>query len=317
MSRIDKPITELDLMAYADGWLDPLRRQVVEAHLAASPEDASMVEAIVEQNRMLQDALGGIAEEPLPPRFEAVLWCERQPVRQRPLMRVAAAAAMVIASGIGGWWLGASGTLGPDDARVPVFLQALAPEPEATMDNVATGLEAPVAPLDHEGGIETAPPWFSDRVTLELAAPSLGSSFAAPELQRLIDLDGRSTVRFELASPDGRPLALYLQTRPSETVTDLRLVENPAGATAYWRDGPLLWALKGEAAPAELEALARRIGVAIELTPRLGPADAEHTALPVPTGDLAQVHYAPADCANDCAAAPLVIEIGPVRVAGG
>jgi len=136
--------------------------------------------------------------------------------------------------------------------------------------------------------VETSPPWFSDRVTLELTAPSLGASFAAPEMQRLVDIEGRPTVRFEIAGPDGRPLALYLQTRPSAADGDVHVVDDPAGATAYWRDGPLVWALEGEVGQSELETLARRIGAAIEVAPRLGPVDAEHTGLPATVPALAQ-----------------------------
>lgn len=284
MSGEHDPITELDLMAYADGRLDPLRRRAVEAHLAATPHDAAAVEAIIAQNEALRRALGPIAEEPMPRRLEALLGAERRRAH-RPLLQAASIAALLVASGVAGWWLGASGQGG--GGTPPVFLQALAPE--RVGESVATVLDGPVAPLGSgEAVIETSPPWFSDRVTLELAAPSLGGSFAAPEMQRLVDIEGRPTVRFEIAGPDGRPLALYLQTRPSAETPDVHIVADPAGPTAYWRDGPLLWALKGEASDSELAALARRIGRAIELAPRLGPADAEHTSLPTAMPTLAR-----------------------------
>lgn len=283
MSGAHDPITELDLMAYADGRLDPLRRREVEAHLAAAPEDAATVEAIIEQNRTLREALAGVAEEPIPARLEAVLRGE-PPQPRRPWPQVAAVATLLVASGLGGWWVGARGT--DQTAAPPVFLQALAPEPAG--ESVHTGLDAPIAPLGNGEMVETSPPWFSDRVTLELTAPSLGASFAAPEMQRLVDIEGRPTVRFEIAGPDGRPLALYLQTRPSAAEGDVHLVDDPTGATAYWRDGPLVWALKGEVGQSELEALAKRIGAAIELAPRLGPVDAEHTSLPATVPALAQ-----------------------------
>lgn len=275
MSWQHDPITDLDLMAFADGQLDAARRATVEAHLATAPEDAAMVEAIMAQNEALRRTLLPIAREPVPERLKAVLERERRPVL-RPLAESAAVLALVAASGLAGWWLGQGRT--DVAAAPPAFLAGLTGSvASAPIGETATVAETMVA----DEVIETAPAWFSDRVTLELAAPSLGDSFSRPELQRLVEIEGRPTVRFELAGPEGRQLALYLQTRQPMAPAAPRLVEPDAAAhtapTAYWQDGPLVWALTGEAEGAELVALAERIAMAIELQPRLGPVDAEHT----------------------------------------
>ena len=91
MSWQHDPITDLDLMAYADGQLDAARRATVAAHLATAPEDAAMVEAIMAQNEALRRTLLPIAREAVPDRLKAVLERDRQPA-WRPLLQGAAGA---------------------------------------------------------------------------------------------------------------------------------------------------------------------------------------------------------------------------------
>jgi len=277
-----EPITDFDLMAYADGRLDPVRRRAVEAHLAENPDARALVESFVEQNESLRRSLAPIAAEPVPDRLTAVL---AAPPRRSPLpfLQAAAVLGLALMSGLGGWWLGSQA--GPVATIPPAFIAGVEPPASSIIGSLRPLGEpmAEAAGATETGMVETAAPWFTDRVTVELRAPALGDRFASPELQRLVEIDGRPTVRFELADRDGRSLALYLQTRPTTATPDIRIVEEAGGSTAYWQNGPLLWALSGELPGAELEALARHIGTAIELEPRLGTVDAEHTELrPLP-----------------------------------
>ncbi len=280
-------ITEIDLMAYADGRLDPVRRRAVEAHLANDPEAKALVMAFVEQNESLRRSLAPIAAEPVPDRLAAAL--EGPPPRSwRSALQAASVVGLAVLSGLGGWWLGTHAVTVA--ANPPTFLDNLEPRPTSTvlgslepLTRSTAGTTAETVRVPESGVVETAAPWFTDRVTVELRAPALGDHFASPEMQRLVEIDGKPTVRFELAGPDGRAFALYLQIRQNTERPDIHLVDGHAGSTAYWQDGPLSWALTGEAAGAELEAFAEHIGTAIELEPRLGTIDAEHTDLrPLP-----------------------------------
>ena len=286
MSFDQAPITELDLMAHADGRLDPVRRRAVDAHLAENPSARALVESFVEQNESLRRSLAPIAAEPVPDRLTAVLMASprRSPM---PLLQAAAVFGLALVSALGGWWLGSRTS--SVAATPPAFLVGVEPEASPVIGGLRplgqpTGEPmAEVAGSTETGLVETAAPWFTDRVTVELRAPALGDGVAAPERQGLVEIDGRPTLRFALAGPDGRSLALYLQTRPATATPDIRIVEQASGSTAYWQDGPLLWALTGASAGAELEALARHIGTAIALEPRLGTVDTEHTRLtPLP-----------------------------------
>ena len=263
------PITDLDLMAYADGQPDAARRQTVEAHLAATPDDAAMVEAIIAQNAALRLALAGIAEEPVPERLKAVLEREPRPLL-RPAVKAASLVGAIVASGLGGWWFAQDRGA---DTTPPAFLAALPATGGAVIE--ANGQSAAIV----EEAVETAAPSAADQLSLMLSAPGLGAGFSKPVAQQLVEIDGRPTVRFTMTEPDGRAMALFLQTRPSTAAPDIHLVDTPTGSTAYWQDGPLLWALTGEVEGVDLVALARHIGTAIDLEPRLGTADAEHTNL--------------------------------------
>lgn len=289
MSFDHHEITEFDLMAHADGRLDAARRRAVDAYLAGNPDARALVEAFAAQNERLRRALDPIAAEPVPDRLAAVL--ERTERQRAPAMlRAASIVGLAVMSGLGGWWLGASDrqpALQPGGSVPPAFLAGFEASPPSSgmLGSLEPLRRGPVETRADDAGlpepnlVERAAPWFTDRVTVELKAPALGASVAGPELQRLVTIDGEPTVRFELAGPDGRTMALYLQTRTSPTSPDIHIVESPTGSTAYWQDGPLLWALTGEVEGAELEALARDIGTAIDLEPRLGTADAEHTGL--------------------------------------
>jgi len=288
MSFDREPITALDLMAYADGRLDPVRRRAVEAYLAGHPEARGLVETFIEQNASLQHSLAPIAAEPVPDRLLAALEGQARSRSPLALLQAASVLGLAVLSGLGGWWFGSRAA--PVATTPPAFLAGLElPQVGTVLGSLAPRAESTGEPAGETAGpsepkvFERTAPWFTDRVTVELRAPALGDRVASPELQRLIEIDGKPTVRFELAGSEGRALALYLQTRPSSTAPDIRMVETSRGSTAYWQDGPLVWALTGDAAAAELQALAEQIGTAIELEPRLGTVDAEHTELePVP-----------------------------------
>lgn len=296
MSPQQDPITELDLMAYADGLLDPSRRREVEAHLLLIPDDRALVEEIVAQNVALRAGLEAIADEPVPPRLAAVLRREPRSI-VRPMAQVASIAAIAVLSGLGGWWLGA---LDQSRAHHP-FLQGFAANPADSLTELPETLAGEPVALAGEGAsapaavdsVQSTPPWFADQVVLELRAPDLGAAVAMPHWQRLIEIDGRPTVQLELAGPEGTRLSLYLQTRPSTEAPDVNVVEEAAGSTAYWQDGPLLWALTGETDGGSLEAMARQISGAVQLEPRLEPLEAELTRLGRPTWQAEAVASVP------------------------
>ena len=91
---------EHDLHAYIDDQLDPARRQWVEAWLAAHPEDARRVEGWRQDAQQLRAAFAGQGRGPMREQLEPARI--RRELRQRRRSRLATAAALLVALGVGG-----------------------------------------------------------------------------------------------------------------------------------------------------------------------------------------------------------------------
>jgi anti-sigma factor RsiW len=102
-----RPITEDDLQAFVDQRLESKRLAEVRAWLAEHPDVAARIDGYAQQRDTLRAALAPIAQEPLPTRLNLTGMIE---ARQRPRglpwwASVAAAVALVLAGGAGGWSL--------------------------------------------------------------------------------------------------------------------------------------------------------------------------------------------------------------------
>jgi len=91
---------EHDLHAYLDDQLDPARRQWVEAWLATHPEDARRVEGWRQDAQQLRAAYAGQGRGALPEQLDPTRI--RRDLRQRRRSRLATAAALLVALGVGG-----------------------------------------------------------------------------------------------------------------------------------------------------------------------------------------------------------------------
>lgn len=98
------PVGDDDLAAFVDERLAPERRAAVEALLAARPEVAQRVEAERAQRDELRARLAFKAEEPIPARLRIANIRAAQSGRRFARLRaVAAACALLVAGGLGGW----------------------------------------------------------------------------------------------------------------------------------------------------------------------------------------------------------------------
>src|SRR3990172_7379293 len=93
------PITEDELQAYIDGELPEDRRGDVEAWLATHPEDMARAAAWRAQNDAIRARYGGVANEPLPARFDL----DRLARSSRSWKLAAAVAVAFILGGAVGW----------------------------------------------------------------------------------------------------------------------------------------------------------------------------------------------------------------------
>ncbi|WP_371916252.1 anti-sigma factor, partial [Pseudomonas sp. R14(2017)] len=91
---------EDELHAFVDDRLEPARRAEVQAWLAANPQQAARVEAWRNDARRLRAALAGVGEQPGVATLD--LRQVQQRVRQRRQRRLASAAVLLLALGVGG-----------------------------------------------------------------------------------------------------------------------------------------------------------------------------------------------------------------------
>jgi len=73
-------VSEDEIQEYIDGRLSTSRRKEVEAYLAAHPERAAEVQALLRQQEALRRLGQDILNEPIPARFQEIL--RRIPKRQ-------------------------------------------------------------------------------------------------------------------------------------------------------------------------------------------------------------------------------------------
>jgi anti-sigma factor RsiW len=100
-----RPISEDDLHAFVDGFLDGARRSEVQAYLDTHPEVAAQVAAFQRQRDALRAAAAPIADEPIPPHLNLrhLMDARLRSGEWRSWRSMAAAVLLLVAGGIGGW----------------------------------------------------------------------------------------------------------------------------------------------------------------------------------------------------------------------
>lgn len=245
-------ISELDLLAYADGRLDAQRAREVEARLDRDPELRRMVTDFAQQNAELHAVFDRYAEQP-PPAVSSVLSGGAAPrsSRRAGVVRAMAATVLMAMTGVAGWWLG---TLkhGEESGAVASFIdQAAAFSSED--DSMATELAA-------RSGKLSALAWFSDSVSLELSIPDLSAEGYSLVDKRRMRFNGREGVVLRYSGPNGHAIDVFLRTRWTKDRSDYRIVQKDDMTVAYWLEGPFAVAITGgQAATGELEQIAERV----------------------------------------------------------
>lgn len=291
MSKAGPPVTELDLLAYADGLLDAERRDQVESYLRDHPEAAARVRADAQRNAAIRAALAGVAAEPVPERLAAVV-DSRHPSIMRRAWRGAAAAALVLSAGLAGWLLGQGGA--PDRPAMRAFVaDSLTMHAGARPAAAPAGPTASVRPLD----------WLSERIALELRPPDLSAEGLALEGNAVVNVRGRQAVRLVYRDSQDRPVTLLIGPRWIDDAAPPRFAEKGDLTVGYGLSGPLAYALVGRMSRERIAALTDRIRRALREPGERGTPKVKVAPAPAPRQ---------AGTPNPAATAPPVIETVPV-----
>ena len=235
MTKTPESMREDELHAYVDGCLDQALRPAVEAYLAANPREAERVAAYRAQMQALHALYDPISDEPVPPAMG------RRPARSwgMAISRVAAAVALILVGGAGGWWLhGLQGDQGPALSRLAeraarayaVFTPEVLHPVEVTAENETHLVK-----------------WLSKRLGAPVRAPTLSGLDYGLVGGRLLAGRRGPAALFVYENQGGERLTVYVRRAAvAGKETAFRYAHEDRIGVFYWIDGPLAYAIAGE-----------------------------------------------------------------------
>lgn len=243
-----RPITEEELHAYADGRLDAARRAQVEAWLAERPELRQSVAEWRSQNEQLHRAFDPVLGEPLPARLAQAAG------RTLPLPRRRLAAALA--------WLVVGGVIGfAARGYIPQAAQPLASLPRQAAlahavfsPEVRHPVEVGAAEENHLAA------WLSKRLGAELKPPQLSALGFELVGGRLLPGESGPVAQFMYQDSRGQRLTLYVRSDARDgRETAFRFAQEGGIGVFYWLDGRFGYALSGEIDKSELLRVANAV----------------------------------------------------------
>jgi anti-sigma factor RsiW len=232
---------EDDLQAWVDRRLTPKDNEAVEAYFAAHPESRARWSQYAEQREELRAAFAGPAEKMMPARLRiARLLAEQRRRRHRRLGRVAAAVALLIAGGIGGW--------GARDLLPALTSSASAVLASAVFDDAIAAHRTFSVETRHPvevGANEEAHlvQWLSKRLGHRLIVPGLNALGFQLMGGRLLPADSGPAALFMYEDGKGTRLSCYYLVVDVAGETEFQFREQNGISAFYWVDDGLAYAI--------------------------------------------------------------------------
>lgn len=251
------PVTRDDLHAYVDGALTPAGQARVEAWLAEHPEDAAEVQAWRLQNRRFHENFESILDETTPSRLREIVTGQLGAFTgstraTAPWRRIAASIVLLIAGGVGGWflhsWQGYPDTIAPD-----AFLEQAVGAHRVFVTEVRHPVEVPSSQEAHLVA------WLSKRLGAKLVAPDLKDAGFELVGGRLLSEGARPAAQFMYEDTGGRRLTIYVRAADSTVDTAFRFASDNGVAAFYWIDSAFAYALIGPVERPELLDIAHKV----------------------------------------------------------
>lgn len=163
----NRPITDAEIMAYADGELAGERRAEVEAYLASHLDKAAEVAAIHRQNEGIAALFGAVATQPIPSRLDPHVLAAG--LRRRSAWSwqgMAMAATVLVALGLGGGYL-LRDAVDPRETPSEALVESAVTAHALFVKENRHAVEVAAAEKQH---LVT---WLSNRIAAEIDAPDL------------------------------------------------------------------------------------------------------------------------------------------------
>jgi anti-sigma factor RsiW len=230
-------VSNEELVAFADGRLDPPRAAEVEAWLAEHVEEARLVQEWRRQTALLKAALDPVADEPVPSVLTDVLHGRRR----RPAFWAAAsaAAAAIVAFPLGlalGWYLTASQMMVDKGEQ-------LAETGLSTYRVYTAEVRHPVEVwADEEQHLVN---WLTKRLGVSVKAPDLSRNGLKLVGGRLLVADDAPLALLMYEDDSGRRFTLLVEHIVEARPTAFRYMDKGDAGAFYWVDGEVGYALTG------------------------------------------------------------------------
>ncbi|KQT97209.1 anti-sigma factor family protein [Rhizobium sp. Leaf453] len=248
------PVTEDDLHAYVDGFLDEDRRREVEAWLKDHPKEAADVAAWQAQAADLKAAFSPYAR--LDEADNAMVHPAPSPTTNTPWRKAAILAASLVLF-LSGAAVGiyADRTLGYSvSVETASALESLPAQSKSAFLIYASEKRHPVeVGADQQEHLVT---WLGKRLDYKLVAPDLRSQGYSLVGGRLVPVNGKAGAMLMYENAAGQRLTMLLGKNPENAETSFRFESAGPLETFYWIDGSIGYAVTGELGRAELQAIA-------------------------------------------------------------
>ena len=245
MSAASRPIEEDDLHAWVDGRLAPEQAEAVETYFVAHPEARDRWSQYAEQREELRAAFAGPAKEPIPARLRgARLLAERRRRHHRQFARIAAAVALLIVGGVGGW--GARDLLAVlTPSASAVLASSVFDDAIAAHRTFSVEVRHPVeVGADEEAHLVQ---WLSKRLGHQLIVPDLNLLGFRLMGGRLLPADSGPAALFMYEDAKGTRLSCYYIVTAVGGETEFKFREQNGISAFYWVEDGLAYAIAANA----------------------------------------------------------------------
>ena len=234
------PVEEDDLPARIDGRLPPERAEMVDTYLAAHPEERERWSQYAEQREALRAAFGAQPGGPIPTRLQVSHLLARRRRHHRQLARIAAAVALLILGGVGGWTA--------RDVLPSLTLSASAILASAVFDDAIAAHRTFSVETRHPvevGANEEAHlvQWLSKRLGHRLIAPDLTALGFQLMGGRLLPADSGPAALFMYENGKGTRLTCYYLSANVGGETEFKYREQNGTSAFYWVEDGLAYAI--------------------------------------------------------------------------
>lgn len=236
------PVSEADLHAYADGFLDEADRKRVEDHLAENPETARMMADWLAQNEGLKKAFAPYSVS-RPSDVELIAGPSTAAKSTTPRrLAMAAAAALIFMLG------GLAGHFAPmvfNKASALTAMDALPHEARNAYLIYASEVRHPVEVFaDQEAHLAK---WLGKRLDIaDLNVPNLQSIGFKLVGGRLLPVADKPGAMFMFENDAGRRVTVLVGRNGENRTTSFRFASTGGVETFYWIDGDLGYAVTGD-----------------------------------------------------------------------